>query len=71
MKRVQETIDHAAVVPAVRRVLGAFGSVPRQSGGHSSRMQILVRHSAHSAADRGDLTVTVLRMVVDALVVVQ
>ena len=35
--------NHAAAVPAVRRVLGAFGSVPRQSGGHSSRMQILVR----------------------------
>ena len=35
--------DHAAAVPAVRRVLGAFGSVPRQSGGHSSCMQILGR----------------------------
>ena len=35
--------DHAAAVPAVCRVLGAFGSVPRQSGGHSSCMQILVR----------------------------
>ena len=35
--------DHAAAVPAVRRVLRAFGSVPRQNGGHSSCMQILVR----------------------------
>ena len=61
--------DHAAAVPAVRRVLGAFGSVPRQSGGHSSCMQILVRTVC--AADRGDLTVTVLGMVVDAPVFVQ
>ena len=35
--------DHAAAVPAVRRVLRAFGSVPRQNGGHSSCMQIMVR----------------------------
>ena len=35
--------DHAAAVPAVRRVLRACGSVPRQNGGHSSCMQILVR----------------------------
>ena len=35
--------DHAAAVPAVRRVLGAFSSVPRLSGGLSSRMQIFVR----------------------------
>ena len=35
--------DHAAAVPAVRRFLGAFISVPRQSGGLSSRMLILVR----------------------------
>ena len=35
--------DHAAAVPAVRRVLRAFGSVPRQNGGHSSCMQILAR----------------------------
>ena len=35
--------DHAVAVPAVRRVLRAFGSVPRQNGGHSSCMQILVR----------------------------
>ena len=35
--------DHAAAVPAVRRVLRASGSVPRQNGGHSSCMQILVR----------------------------
>ena len=34
--------DHAAAVPAVRRVLGAFSSVRRQSGGLSSRMNILV-----------------------------
>ena len=59
MKRAQETMmvrgdgtgcsgwsrlcDHAAAVPEVRRFLGAFGSVPRQSGGHSNCMQILVR----------------------------
>ena len=53
--------DHAAAVRAVRRVLSAFGSVPRQSGGHSSCMQILGR----------TVTVTVLGMVVDAPVVVQ
>ena len=35
--------DPAAAVPALRRVLRAFGSVPRQNGGHSSCMQILVR----------------------------
>ena len=35
--------DHAAAVPAVRRVLRASGSVPRQNGGHSSCTQILVR----------------------------
>ena len=40
--------DHAAAVPAVRRVLRAFGSVPRQSGGHFSCMQILVR-TVHTA----------------------
>ena len=34
--------DHTAAVPAVRRVLRAFGSVPRQNE-HSSGMQILAR----------------------------
>ena len=63
--------DHAVAVPAVRRLLGAFSSVPRQSGGLSSRMQIIGTHSAHCAADRGDLTVTVLGMVIDAPVAVQ
>ena len=62
--------DHAGAVPAVRRVLRASGSVPRQNGGHSSCMLILVPHSAH-CADRGDLTGTVLGMVLDAPVVVQ
>ena len=50
-KTVQETMMvwgdgtgcSGSAVPAVRRVLGAFGSVPRQSGGHSSCMQILGR----------------------------
>ena len=63
--------DHAVAVPAVRRLLGAFISVPRQSGGLSSRMLIIGTHSAHCAADRGDLTVTVLGMVIDAPVAVQ
>ena len=35
--------EHAASVPAVRRVLRAFGAVHQQNGGHSSCMQILVR----------------------------
>ena len=35
--------DHAAAVPAARLFLGSFSSVPRQSGGLSSCMQILVR----------------------------
>ena len=35
--------DHAAEVQAVSRVLRAFGSVPRQNGGHFSCMQISVR----------------------------
>ena len=35
--------DHAAAVPPVRRVLRASGSVPRQNGGHSSCVPILVR----------------------------
>ena len=56
--------DHAAAVQAVRRV-------PRQNGGHSSCMQILVRTVQNCAADRGDLTGTVLGMVLDAPVVVQ
>ena len=42
------SVGHVSVImqrqfPAVRRVLRAFGSVPRQNGGHSSCMQILVR----------------------------
>ena len=49
--------DHAAAVPAVRRVLRASGSVSPQNDGHSSCMQILV---PNCAADRGDLTGTVL-----------
>ena len=36
-------LDHAAAVPAVRRALRAFGSVPRQNGGHSSCISYLVR----------------------------
>ena len=60
--------DHAAAVPAVRRVLRASGSVPRQNGGHSSCMQILVRTVQNCAADCGDLTGTVLVMVLNALV---
>ena len=64
--------DHAAAVPTDRRVLRAFGSVPRQNGGHSLQLHAdLGTHSAHCAADRGDLTGTVLGMVVDAPVVVQ
>ena len=45
--------DHAAAVPAVRRVLRAFGSVPRQNGGHSSCMSILVRivHTVQQTVD--------------------
>ena len=58
-------------IPAVLRVLRASGSVPRQNGGHSSCMQRLVRTVQNCAADRGDLTGTVLGLVVDAPVVVQ
>ena len=61
----------AAAVPAARRFLGAFSSVPRQSGGLSSCMQILVRTVQNCAADRGDLTGPVLGLVADAPVVVQ
>ena len=45
--------DHAAAVPAVRRVLRAFGSVPRHNGGRSSCMQILVRivHTVQQTVD--------------------
>ena len=63
--------DHAVAVPAVRRVLRASCSVPRQNGGHSSCMQILVLTVQNCAADRGDVTGTVLGMVLDAPVVVQ
>ena len=42
---VTSLCDHAAAVPAVRRVLRASGSVPRLNGG-------LGTHSAHCAADR-------------------
>ena len=49
----------------VRRVLRASGSVPRQNVGHSSCMPILVR-TVHTCADRGDLTGTVLGVVLDA-----
>ena len=60
--------DHAAAIPAVLRVLRASGSVLRQSVGHSSCMQRLVRTVQNCAADLGDLTGTVL---VDAPVAVQ
>ena len=62
--------DHAAAVPAVRRVLGAFSSVPRQSGGLSSRMQILVR-TVHTVQQTVEISQLQFLMVVDAPVVLQ
>ena len=60
--------DHAAAVPADRPVLRAFGSVPRQNGGHSSCMQILVR-TVHTVQQT--VQVQFLVLVVDAPFVVQ
>ena len=50
---------------------GASDSVLRQSVGHSSCMQRLVRTVQNCVADHGDLTGPVLGLVVDAPVVVQ
>ena len=63
--------DHAAAVPAVLRVLRASGSVPRQKWWTFQLHADLGTHSAHCAADCGDLTGTVLGSVVDAPIVVQ
>ena len=62
--------DHAAAVPAVRR----GSSCLRFSSSTEWTFQLhadLGTHSAHCAADHGDVTGTVLGMVVDAPVVVQ
>ena len=63
--------DHAAAVPAVRRVLRAFGFSSSTECWTFQLHADLGTHSAHCAADRGDLTGTVLGMVLVAPVVVQ
>ena len=60
--------DHAVAVPAVRRLLGAFIF---SSSTEWWTFQSHATHSAHCAADRGDLTVTVLGVVTDAPVAMQ